>query len=253
GIAAQKAATSKSDGAGAKTDRTSPNRMDLTQEAIRAARQNPNREVASKDTAAKENAARTRERTERTFGHPPRAADGRITGVGFPFNSSKPAEGATNRYIEDQTAANKAALGDSNAILHADVGASRPGTEKYNKDLTDRRGAALISELRAAGVKAQIVIDSGGEAAAIAARKPEHQDDAGDRVATFRIERGPDRPPENGDIGGAVNDVMKLLQKPPDDKHAKEVGDMVVNSVKKGVEKTLKTGDPEQGMIEAAK
>jgi outer membrane protein OmpA-like peptidoglycan-associated protein len=227
-------------------------RMDLTSDAVKMAARHPNRE-ASAGAAGKDAAQSAREQTERTVLHTPRDASGRITGVPFPFDGAKPAEGSVKRYLAAQTARDKQSLLDPNTTLRVEIGASRPGGEQYNQNLTDRRGQELVGELRGAGVKAQIDVISTGESQAKKAEKPERQDDAGDRVANFSIKRGAEQPVERGNVGSAVKSTFDALTKPARDRNAQEVGGMLLDSVKKGIEKTLTTGDPKRGMVEAAK
>jgi outer membrane protein OmpA-like peptidoglycan-associated protein len=121
-------------------------------------------------------------------------------GVGFAFDAVKPVDGEVERWLAGLPEGYRQALGDPRTVVTLHVSASQPGTERYNHQLTDKRGAALARELEDRGVAAQIRIRPLGESLAGRAAtlaptsllgdggRPATHDDARFRTARIVIE-----------------------------------------------------------------
>ena len=149
-------------------------------------------------------------------------------GVGFGFDKDKPSLDQLKRWYSQLTDKQKKALQNPNATVTISATCSRPGSESYNKTLSERRAKNTAKALRdQMGVKAKIFAFGFGETFAKEQKHPNHVDLHQDRYAIIHIEAGSSGkkgekkhiPPADKSSPGKVDKAAREIGKrgsPPD-------------------------------------
>jgi hypothetical protein len=178
-------------------------------------------------------------------------------GIGFKHGSDVVDRKALKTFLDAQPKDSIQAVRDGRGWIEVTADASRDGSPKDNKDLTDRRAenlkSAIADELGIDAKKVQTY--SRGESEAAKNGKPDRQDNADDRVGRIAFQelkdgtKPPDKPDEPGNVDAAYKTASDALPKTSPDRQAREQGDMLVKHVKKLAENTLKEGMKNPMMI----